>query len=77
MGGHWWSKQELKIFKFGKGTQVKGAKFSRNRLAGIESRQAAQAIFMMFVGSRDGTAWRHYPTRQATLGDLLVFWVFA
>jgi len=25
MGGHWWSKQELKIFKFGKGTQVKGA----------------------------------------------------
>jgi len=24
-GGHWWSKQELEIFKFGKGTQVRGA----------------------------------------------------
>jgi len=29
--------------------------------------------FVMFVGSKDGTAWRHYPTRQATLGDLPIF----
>jgi len=26
------------------------------------------SYFVVFLGSRDGTAWWHYSTRQATLG---------
>jgi len=36
---------------------------SKNRLAGIQSRQAAYAIFMLFLGSRGGIAWRCEPNR--------------
>ena len=32
--------------------------------------------FVVFVSSRDGTAWRHYSTHQATLGDLPSFMGF-
>jgi len=33
-------------------------------------------LFVVFVGSRDGTVWRHYSTHQATLGDLPSFMGF-
>jgi len=29
--------------------------------------------FMVFLGSRDGTTWRHHSIRQVTLGDLPSF----
>jgi len=48
-------------------------KISRNHLANIQSCQAAYASLMVFLGSSDETAWRHYSTRQATLGDLPSF----
>jgi len=35
---------------------------------GIQSRQATYVIFVLFLGSRDGTAWRHESIRQAMLG---------
>jgi len=39
-------------------------------------RLTAYAIFVVFLGSRDGTAWRHYSTHQATLGNYPSFWVW-
>jgi len=50
-------------------------KFSRNRLAGDESPPGGSSIYASFGGSGRGTAWRHIPGRQATLGVTLNFWV--
>jgi len=50
-------------------------KFSRNRLAGDESPPGDSSVYVSFGDSRRGTAWRHIPGRQATLGVTLNFWV--
>jgi len=50
-------------------------KFSKNRLAGDESPLGGSSVYESFWGSGRGTAWRHIPGRQATLGVTLNFWV--
>jgi len=48
-------------------------KLSRNRLAGNESPPDSSSVYASFGGSGRGTAWRHIPDRQATLGVTLNF----
>jgi len=48
----------------------------KNHLTGIQSRRAAHVVFVLFLGSKDGTAWRHESISQAMLGGQPNFWVF-